>query len=326
MAEVLLPTEIISKSNTMIDENETDSVKPAYKASTIQAWQRFMDFLLRHLAQISMKYTDWEATEYAFFCEALDFSEQIDGAALSLADLKKRAKLLSDEKVKVEKANSDKYGNLLPDVEDDIPDPKAILTYLDLLARLKEVSTVAGDLQKSLKKADVPNLEEQAKIQKFWKAMTLPRIDLSAMTMQDSTAGPRAIWSALSRTIFHLSFQFLQKASQSSGVHLKHDTDLVKFNLTDEELAYAQRIVDEVNKQIKSQAAPDPRASLAAKLAGLGSKNNSEAPIIGMQEEMGIILPPDIPKEPPLKKKGKKKGSKSRPKSAMVKGHHRKVR
>lgn len=86
--------------------------------------------------------------------------------------------------VKVEKANSDKYGNLLPDVEDDIPDPKAILTYLDLLARLKEVSTVAGDLQKSLKKADVPNLEEQAKIQKFWKAMTLPRIDLSSMTMQ----------------------------------------------------------------------------------------------------------------------------------------------
>ena len=94
----------------------------------------------------------------------------------------------------------------------------------------------------------------------------------------------------------------MQKASQSSGVHLKHDTDLVKFNLTDEELAYAQRIVDEVNKQIKSQAAPDPRASLAAKLAGLGSKNNCEAPIIGMQEEMGIILPPDIPKEPPLKK------------------------
>ena len=28
MAEVLLPTEIISKSNTMLDENETDSVKP----------------------------------------------------------------------------------------------------------------------------------------------------------------------------------------------------------------------------------------------------------------------------------------------------------
>lgn len=47
-----------------------------------------------------MKYTDWEATEYEFFCEALDFSEQIDGAALSLADLKKRAKLLSDEKGK----------------------------------------------------------------------------------------------------------------------------------------------------------------------------------------------------------------------------------
>ena len=84
----------------------------------------------------------------------------------------------------MEKANSDKYGKPLPDVENETPDPQPILTYLDLLARLKEVSTVAGDLQKSLKKAAVPDLEEQAKIQKYWKAMTLPRIDLSAMTMQ----------------------------------------------------------------------------------------------------------------------------------------------
>ena len=45
-----------------------------------------------------MKYTDWEEAEYNYFCQALDFSEQIDGAALSLADLRKRAKLLKDEK------------------------------------------------------------------------------------------------------------------------------------------------------------------------------------------------------------------------------------
>ena len=45
-----------------------------------------------------MKYTNWEEAEYNYFCQALDFSEQIDGAALSLADLRKRAKLLKDEK------------------------------------------------------------------------------------------------------------------------------------------------------------------------------------------------------------------------------------
>lgn len=70
----------------------------AQKASTMQTWQRFVDFILRHLTQISIKYTDWEEDQYTYFCEALDFSEQIEGAALSLADLRKRAKLLKDEK------------------------------------------------------------------------------------------------------------------------------------------------------------------------------------------------------------------------------------
>jgi hypothetical protein len=64
----------------------------------MQTWQRFVDFLLRHLAQISMKYMDWEEDQYQVFCEALDFSEQIQGATLSLADLKERAKLLNVEK------------------------------------------------------------------------------------------------------------------------------------------------------------------------------------------------------------------------------------
>ena len=55
------------------------------------------------------------------------------------------------------------------------------------MARLREVSSVAADLQKSLKKADVSNIEDQVQIQKFWKAMTLPRIDLSVMTMKVCT-------------------------------------------------------------------------------------------------------------------------------------------
>jgi len=66
----------------------------------MQTWQRFVDYLLRHLTQISMKYSDWEELQFVYFCEALDFSEQIEGAALSLADLRKRAKLLKAEKGK----------------------------------------------------------------------------------------------------------------------------------------------------------------------------------------------------------------------------------
>ena len=66
------------------------------KPSTLKTWQKFVDFLLRHLSQVSMKYEDWENEEYEFFCQGLDYAESIDGAALSLSDLKKRAKLLSE--------------------------------------------------------------------------------------------------------------------------------------------------------------------------------------------------------------------------------------
>lgn len=320
-----MPSEIISKS--MEDREENAPAKPVHKAATIQTWQRFVDFLLRHLTQISMKYTNWEEAEYNYFCQALDFSEQIDGAALSLADLRKRAKLLKDEKAKADKLNSDKYGVRLPDATDSTPDPTPILTYLDLVARMKEVSGVAGDFQKSMKKAKVEDIEDQVRIQKYWRAMTLPRIDLSGIGMKDSTAGPKAIWSALSRTIFNLSFQYLKTASANSGIDLKPDANLVSFNLTEEEIVYAKRIVEEINKQIQKQfVPPNPENDLAARLAGLGGKEKVEAtPIIGMSDENTLILPDDVPKEPPLKKK-KKGSSKGRPKSAMSKGHHRKVR
>ena len=45
-----------------------------------------------------MKYTDWENEEFQIFCEGLDFAESIDGAALSLSDLRKRAKLLDEHR------------------------------------------------------------------------------------------------------------------------------------------------------------------------------------------------------------------------------------
>lgn len=327
MTEVLLPTEIINKSNTMENNEEKNDLKPAQKASTMQTWQRFVDFILRHLTQISIKYTDWEEDQYTYFCEALDFSEQIEGAALSLADLRKRAKLLKDEKAKADRLNCDKYGVRLPNAIDSTPDPGPILAYLDLVARLREVSSVAADLQKSLKKADVSNIEDQVQIQKFWKAMTLPRIDLSVMTMKDSTAGPRAIWGALSRSIFYLSFQYLKKASVNSGIQLKPDADLVSFNLTEEELEYAKSIVVAIDKQIQSQFTPNPNDDLLARLAGLGNKEEVEAPrsIIGMSDDHAILLPDDVPKEKPLKKKKKGSSKKSLQKSS-TKGHHRKMK
>jgi len=327
MTEVLLPTEIINKSNIMEDNEEKRDGKPAQKASTMQTWQRFVDFILRHLTQISIKYTNWEEDQYGYFCEALDFSEQIEGAALSLADLRKRAKLLKDEKAKSDRLNCDKYGVRLPNAIDTTPDPGPILAYLDLVARLREVSSVAADLQKSLKKADVSNIEDQVQIQKYWKAMTLPRIDLSIMTMKDSTAGPRAIWSALSRTIFYLSFQYLKKASVNSGIELKPDADLVSFNLTTEELDYAKSIVLAIDEQIQKQFSPtNQNDDLAARLSNMGKKEEIPIPeIIGMSDDHGITLPDEVPKEKPLKKKGKK-GSKNRAPKSSTKGHHRKVK
>ena len=59
-------------------------------------------------------------------------------------------------------ANRDKYGAVIDNDRESTPDPEPILNYLDLLARLRGLSNVAGDFQKSLKKAQMPNIEEQA--------------------------------------------------------------------------------------------------------------------------------------------------------------------
>ena len=82
--------------------------------------------------------------------------------------------------VKNDAANRDKYGELIQIENRTVsPDPEPILNYLDLLATLKGLSNVAGDFQKSLKKQNMPNIEDQAQVQKYWKAMALPRVDLS---------------------------------------------------------------------------------------------------------------------------------------------------
>jgi len=68
------------------------------KPSVIRNWQRFIDFILRHLSQITLSYESWAAEEETLFCAALEFIEKLEGAALSLSDLKKMAKKLKELK------------------------------------------------------------------------------------------------------------------------------------------------------------------------------------------------------------------------------------
>ena len=90
--------------------------------------------------------------------------------------------------VKNDAANRDKYGELIHIENRTVsPAPEPILNYLDLLATLKGLSNVAGDFQKSLKKQNMPNIEDQAQVQKYWKAMALPRVDLSNIQPKVST-------------------------------------------------------------------------------------------------------------------------------------------
>ena len=72
------------------------------KPSTIRTWQKFIDFLLRQLSQVSLKYTDWENDEFEYFCHGLNFVEALgikgSAPAMSLSDLRKQAKLLGEHK------------------------------------------------------------------------------------------------------------------------------------------------------------------------------------------------------------------------------------
>jgi len=333
--EVLFPNKVDFNNETHPTHMNNPPVNPDIKPSTLKTWQKFVDFLLRHLSQVSMKYEDWENEEYEFFCQGLDYAESIDGAALSLSDLKKRAKLLSEHRVKNDAANRDKYGELIHIENRTVsPDPEPILNYLDLLATLKGLSNVAGDFQKSLKKQNMPNIEDQAQVQKYWKAMALPRVDLSNIQPKDQDAGLRGIWTGLSRTLLNLSFQFLRKASWNSGIKLKADAELVAFNLTEPEIEWAKKIVTEIERQLQKEYGngqdikQQEEDELSKLLSNLGSKNAEESEskkIIGMDQDGTLILPEEPPKQKPLSKKKKTKKS-SRATSAMVKGHHRKTK
>lgn len=320
MTEVLYPAASLPQTEPEI---KNANVKP----SVIRNWQRFIDFILRHLSQITLSYESWAAEEETLFCAALEFIEKLEGAALSLSDLKKMAKKLKELKEKADLANLDKYGDPIPGAENPNPDPSPIFSYLDLMCRLKNLSTVAGDFQKSLKKNNVAGLEDQAQVQKFWKALCLPRVDLSQISMKDTTAGPKEIWMALCRTVFHLSFKYLRLAADSSGIDLLADSELVAYNLINEEQKQAERIVKAISDKLGKGASDPKEMSLADRLAALGAKEKEqEKELVGMSDAGTVIMPPSPPEQVPLKKKGKKstKSGTRAGSSKMTRGHHRK--
>ena len=83
-------------------KNTLQEVKP----NTIRTWQKFIDFLLRQLSQVSLKYSDWENDEFDRFCRGLTFVEALgikgSAPAMTLSDLRKQAKLLGEHKGKVQ--------------------------------------------------------------------------------------------------------------------------------------------------------------------------------------------------------------------------------
>ena len=108
---------------------------------------------------------------------------------------------------------------------------------------------------------------------------------------------------ALCRTVFHLSFKYLQLAADTSGIDLLADSELVAYNLVNDEQKQAERIVKAISEKLGKGAANDPREmSLADRLAALGSKEvETEKELVGMSEAGTIILPASPPEQAPLK-------------------------
>lgn len=108
---------------------------------------------------------------------------------------------------------------------------------------------------------------------------------------------------ALCRTVFHLSFKYLQLAADTSGIDLLADSELVAYNLVNDEQKQAERIVKAISEKLGKGAANDPKEmSLADRLAALGAKEvETEKELVGMSEAGTIILPPSPPEQAPLK-------------------------
>ena len=132
------------------------------------------------------------------------------------------------------------------------------------------------------------------------------------------------MWTGLSRTILNLSFQFLQKASWTSGIKLQADAEQVAFNLTDEEIEWARtvqtfetlsvpnllQIVNEIDKQLQKEygnsdstpkSADDDLSALLNKL-GASDKDEKDREIIGLTDDGTLVLPDEPPKQKPLAK------------------------
>jgi len=120
--------------------------------------------------------------------------------------------------------------------------------------------------------------------------------------IKDTTAGPKEIWMALCRTVFHLSFKYLRLAADSSGIDLLADSELVAYNLVNEEQKQAERIVKAISDKLGKGASDPKEISLADRLAALGAKETKqEKELVGMSDAATVILPPSPPEQVPLK-------------------------
>ena len=91
-------------------------------------------------------------------------------------------------------------------------------------------------------------------------------------------------------------------AADSSGIDLLADSELVAYNLVNEEQKQAERIVKAISDKLGKSASDPKEISLADRLAALGAKEKEqEKELVGMSDAGTVILPPSPPEQVPLK-------------------------
>jgi len=287
-------------------------------------WRTFIDFLFRHVAVVTFKYNCFEKDELLAFMIALDRAEAIRAQT----KLKKK----EEPKITCLRVMGECTDILVK--HDHVIEANVIKKFLDIVARMRGLATVAFGFYKLMKKGHVQDSDTE-RLKDFvdnWRGMCVRTFDYSTLptrraggTMALNALEQRFIcWPAALRTALNQAEKFLQRSCSATGLGLlSDDPTTLQKHMQAAEYVLASRI-----ERVLSEDSNDISSPLfnGAQPFFSGHDKDWDLPCVDevdpqllrpiLDDSLLLEIPDDLPKE---KKRTKKSAKGARGKSASSK-------
>ena len=219
---------------------------------SIKKWRLFVDFLFRHIAIVTFKCNCFEHEELTAFLIALEKAESLRG----------QMKLKKGEKVRIDSIRVMKESADLLMKENYFTEANRIRTFIDLVGRMRGLSTIAGGFYKALKKGKVSGLDKIKHYIDYWKGFCIRSFDYTQLAIENvdpmtfNDLEKRFIsWPTVLRTSLNLAQNFLKKACDSTGMTLISDEPTVMLqHMQAAELVIAAKIEDMLFQRVVQES------------------------------------------------------------------------